>query len=282
MTTSAPAFACMAGMALLFVVVALGRAALGPAQAEASRYVYLAFALALPVIGLVLSDLAARGRTAQMVVAALVGLLVTYNVVLLGDRAADEAARERRIRRTVLAGADMAVRGEPFLAFAPDPTFDPDVTTGILRRMAEDGKLPPGDFGPGDRLVAASWLQLVFGDAPIPDVVPPRLGPVVAATVTVTEAPAPGLAAGCVVVTPEGPRPVLVLEPAGRMSVTVRSSAGGQLGATLRDVGPPPLAGEGRSVTLEPGKAVNVNVVADVDQVVLAVPAAGTTEVCGL
>ena len=125
-----------------------------------------------------------------MVVVALVGLLVAYNVVLLGDRAADEAARERRIRRTVLAGADMAVRGEPFLAFAPDPTFNPDVTTGILRRMAGDGKLPSGGFGPGDRLVAASWLQLAFSDSPIPDVVPPRLGPVVAATVTEATGPA--------------------------------------------------------------------------------------------
>ena len=82
--------------------------------------------------------------------------------------------------------------------------------------------------------------------------------------------------------TPEAPRPELVLELAGRMSITVRSSAGGPLGATLQDVGPPPAAGDRRSFTLEPGKAVNVNVVADADQVVLAVPAAGTTEVCGL
>ncbi len=174
-TTSTPAFACMAGVALLFVVLALGRAALGIAQAEASRYVYLAIALALPVIGLMLTDLAARGRAVAVVAVALVGVLVAYNVVLLGDRADEEAARERRIRRTVLAGADLAVRGEPFLAFAPDPTFNPDVTTGILRRMARDGKLPSGGFGPGDRLVAASWLQLAFSDSPIPDAVPPRL-----------------------------------------------------------------------------------------------------------
>ncbi len=92
----------------------------------------------------------------------------------------------------------------------------------------------------------------------------------------------PGTASGCVVLTPEAPRPEVALDLAGRTSITVRSSAGGPLGATLRDAGPPPVAGDRRLVNLEPGKAVNVNVVADVDQVVLGVPAAGTTEVCGL
>ncbi|MEA2844350.1 MAG: hypothetical protein QOJ69_2021, partial [Actinomycetota bacterium] len=115
-----------------------------------------------------------------------------------------------------------------------------------------------------------------------------RLGPVTSASVTsasVIGAPVssePGATAGCVVLTPDAPRPQVVLDLAGPMSVRVRSSAGGALRATLQDAGPPPVTGERRSFTLEPGEAAYVNVVADVDQLVLAVPAAGTTEICGL
>ncbi len=95
-TSATPAFACAVGVALLFAVLALGRAGLGTAQAEASRYVYLAIALALPVVGLLLTDLAVRSRAAGVAVVALVVVLAAYNLLLLDDRAGEEAARERR------------------------------------------------------------------------------------------------------------------------------------------------------------------------------------------
>ena len=290
-TSASPAFACATGVALLFVVLALGRAGFGIAQADASRYVYLAMALALPVVGLMLTDLAVRSRAAEVAVVALVGVLAVYNLLHLVEHADVEAARERRIRQTLLVAADMAVHDERFLNLAPDPTLTPDATTRVLHRMALDGKLPAGGFDRADRIVAASWLQLDFSDRPLPDAVPARLGPVIGASVigasvtgasVAAAASASGLPAACVVLTPESPRPQAVIDLAGPTSVSVRSSAGGALRATLQDAGPPAATGERRSFTLEPDEVAYVDIVADVDQVVLAVPAAGTTEVCGI
>ncbi len=275
---AAPAFACALGVALLFVVFALGRAGLGTAQAKASRYVYLAIALVLPVVGLMLTDLAARGRAIRAAVLTLVAVVMVYNAALLGDHARVEAVRERRVKGTLLAAADMAVRGEPMVGAVPDPTYDPDVTIDILRRMQRDGKLPSLDYDPADRMAAAAFLQLHVDNHPILGAVPPRLAPLTADMVT----EAPGTAPGCVVLIPQAPRPDVVLELDGPLSVTVRSSNGGTLEVTLEEAGPPPIAAAARTFRLDPDAIGYVNVVADIDRVVVGIPGAGTTEVCGL
>ncbi|HVF14419.1 MAG TPA: hypothetical protein VM942_07450 [Acidimicrobiales bacterium] len=274
-TRAAPAFACAAGVALLFLVLALGRAGLGTAQAGASRYVYVAVALGLPVAGLMLTDLAARGRAAELAVLAVVGLVVAYNGFLLGVHAHEEAIRERRIMGAILSAADVAVRGEPLVGAMPDPAYNPDVTVDILRRLARDGKLPPLVSRATDRMAAASHLQLHVDNHAIPGV-PPRLGPLPAEV-----AQAPGAAPGCVVLTPQAPRPEVILDLDGPMSLAVRPSADGALEVTLQDIEPQPVSSEPRSFRVVPDVVVHVNVVAAVDRVVLGIPG-GTTEVCGL
>jgi len=55
---AAPAFACAIGALMLYAIIATGRAGLGIEQSEASRYTYIVMALALPAMGLALSELA--------------------------------------------------------------------------------------------------------------------------------------------------------------------------------------------------------------------------------
>lgn len=57
---AAPVFACALGALLQVVVIAAGRAGLGFDQPAASRYTYIVMALALPAIGLALSELVGR------------------------------------------------------------------------------------------------------------------------------------------------------------------------------------------------------------------------------
>ncbi|HEX2186259.1 MAG TPA: hypothetical protein VHN78_12220, partial [Chloroflexota bacterium] len=98
----AATFACAAGAVVFFALIGLGRSL---AQAELSRYLYVAGALLLPAVGAALSDLATNRRLTRAATIVVVALLAANGTRLLLSRAAAERAIEEPHRRILLAAA---------------------------------------------------------------------------------------------------------------------------------------------------------------------------------
>ena len=273
----APAFAGAMGAVTLFLILAVGRTALGVEQANASRYTYITMALLLPALGLVVNEVSEGLGAGRLVVWALVGLVVLHNVGLLRRELRDQVDVEQRLKARVLSAADLVATGAVVLEGRPEPATSPDITVDDLRTMSRDGKVPVGQPGPPeDRLAVRSALQVAMSDTGLGSAgAPPRILRVVGATQAV-EAP------GCVTFTPVAPGPEVQLSADQPLSVRVRSSSGGEIRVILVVAGPEPVTGPPRTFALEADRSRYLNVVAGVDAAAVGIPSTGPTEVCGL
>jgi len=283
-TRAAPAFAGALGAVALFGLIALGRSALGVAQAGNPRYVYICVALALPSVGLALTDLASGVAGRTIAVLALVGLALVNNLALLRHDAGNDAERERILKRRVLAAAELVDPGPASDEGLLELTSLPDLDVHSLRRMVDDGKLPrPADLTAEDRLTAATYVQVATG--------PGTLGPSVPAGARIGSVGQAAVERGtgsCVRVTPEaGGGPEVVLTPVGDgtggpVSVSLSTPAGGVLELFLRTTTPEALTGPPRKVDLEPGQVVRFDDGAPDTVLILHPPAGSTTDLCGV
>jgi hypothetical protein len=278
---AAPAFACALGALMLFAIIATGRAGLGIEQSGASRYTYLVVALAIPAVGLALAELAngdglaSNGRRAAL--CALLLLVGVHNVGTLVEQSRVEKRLEQRLKARILAAAQLVHSPAAVLGGNPEPEFSPDIELRNLRQWERDGALPePGRITREDRLRVATVLQYAVNPDPL---VTPYSAPLVDGVVG---AEAQYDAAGCIRLVPIAPTVELHLVGGEPMSVRVTAGASGDMTGFLRLFTPSVLTGEPHIDEVRAGVPVYVNVTAPVDQVVLRVPAAATTEVCGL
>ena len=144
--------------------------------------------------------------------------------------------------------------------------------------MHRDGKLPePERITRDDRITVATTLQYAVN--------PAALSTPFAAAVVDGVVGADGeydTAAGCIRLSPTSPSVELHLVGGEPMSLRVTTPASGELIGYLRLFTPTVLTGPPHIDRVRAGVPVYVNVTAAVDQVVLRVPASGTTEVCGV
>ncbi len=305
---AAPAFACALGTLLLFLIIAAGRAELGVEQAETSRYTYVVIALALPAMGLGLGELAGQGErgagrrvappTAALggnadpgrrvpdgratpgrrtVVCVLLLMVGVHNIGLLAEQSKVEKRLEQRIKARILAAAQLVNSPAVILGGNPEPQYSPDIVVEDLRRMHRDGKLPePTRITPDDRMVVARVLQYATSATPLatPFAATPVDGVVGASAETD--------ATGCIRLFPTGPVVELHLAGGEPTSVRVRTEVSADLYGYLRIFTPTPLTSDPHIDKIRAGVPLYVNVTAAVDQVVLRVPPAGVTEVCGI
>jgi hypothetical protein len=274
---AAPAFASALGAVVVFAMIALGRAGLGVQQSEASRYVYIVVALALPGIGLALSELCEQSWGRRAVVLMLLMLVVLHNGGVLRDEVRIEKDREQDIKGRILAAAELVSSPAVILGGNPEPEYSPDIVVDDLRRMERDGKLPrPASVSPADRLVVAGVLQYAVNARPMSA---PFLAPLIDGVVGATDAREQG---GCIRLLPTAPSPEVHLAGGEAMSLRVTTEVAGELTGYLRIFTPGVLTGPAHVDKVQAGVPVFVNVTAAVDQVVLRVPPSGTTEVCGV
>jgi hypothetical protein len=274
---AAPAFACALGAMLLFSVIAVGRTALGVEQSEASRYTYIAVALLLPAIGLVLSELAEAIAARRALIGFLLVLVGLHNAGVLRQQSRLQTNSERAFKTTALATAQLATAGAPIINAQPDLLYNPDLTVDDLRRMAVDGKLPSTrGITEADRVAAATVVQYGVGPSGL-DVAltAPAVERVAGATQQRT-------APGCLHLRPTGGTVEIRLAGGEPMSVTVTSVSGGEMTGFLRTTTPAEYTGPPRTDKLQPGAVVHVNVTARVSEVILRVPAGGATDLCGV
>ncbi len=280
---AAPGFACALGALVMLAIIAAGRSGLGVEQAEASRYTYIVVALALPAMGLALSELAGQvdgslatpGR--RLVICLLLVLVALHNGGLLQDKAKEEKRLEQTLKARILAAAQLITSPAVVLGGMPEPEYSPDIEVDDLRRMKWEGKLPtPTRITPADRIAVATVLQYAVNLTPLPE---RSTAPLIDGVVGATDAPD---GAGCVRVFPSGPVPEIHLVGGDPMSVRVTTDVSGELTGYLRLFTPTVITGAAHVDKVKAGVPVFVNVTASVDQVVLRIPASGTTQVCGV
>ena len=370
---AAPAFACAIGALMMFAIIATGRSELGIEQSEASRYTYIAIALALPGIGLALSELAGqslsgswsgmtslsrswsgmtglsdswsgmtglsdsssgmaglggsrtrmagpsgasepalalagalggrsgprgspaphtpaggalapqkgspgRATPGRRAVVCLVLLLVgLHNGGVLMEASRAEKRLEQRLKAKILAAAQLVSSPEVILGGNPEPVYSPDIVIDDLRKMVRDDKLPaPTRITDDDRMEVATVLQYAVGPNQLSTPFTEPLVDGVVGAIDQSDGP------GCIRLFPAGPVVELHLASGSPMSLRVTTQVVGELTGYLRIFTPVLRTGSPHVDKVAAGVAVYVNVTAIVDQVVLRVPAAGTTQVCGV
>lgn len=274
---SAPAFAGAVGAVLLFSMIAVGRTAFGVEQSEASRYTYIAVALALPAVGLVLHELAGRVALRQGFVGFLLLLALLHNLGLLREQSARQAGPENRLKTTVLAASQLTASPAAILDPRPDPVYNPDLSIYDIFRMQRDGKLPSSEgITPADRVAAATVFQYAVGPAGLPQPVTP------ARVESLTGASQQPAGPGCLRLAPTGGVVEIHLAGGDPISVTLTSSAGGEVTGYLRVDTPEELTGPPRTDTVTAGAPVHVKVTASVDHVILRIPSTGPSELCAI
>lgn len=275
---TASTYAGALGVLLLFSVIAVGRSALGVQQSEASRYTYIAIALALPAFGLVLHEFAADHTARRGAILFLLVLIGIHNGGVLRDQSRRQADTEKRFRTSVVAAAALASEpGQILLNDRIDPVFNPDLVVDDLRRLALDAKLPAIAVSPADRLTAATVLQYSVGPTALrPPSAPARVERVTGATEDRSRP-------GCDRLTSSGGGAEVVLAGGAQpLVLTFTSSSGGEISGYLRIRSPVDMTGPPRSDILHAGVATTVTITATVDEVIFRTPATGVTEICGI
>lgn len=167
----APIVAAAAAAVAFTVITGISRAGLGPAAAEASRYVHVVAALLVPLLAVALTGVVVlAGRTGQ---AARTGVVVVL-VVLAGAQLAElheaavvQAADERRTERELAAAAQVLASGAPVsdtpILVGRATGVDTDVLGAFV---AEDALRDDVDPDPSD-LVSARAALHIRPDAPV-------------------------------------------------------------------------------------------------------------------
>ena len=217
------------GAAGFLVISGFGRGGDG----TASRYVYVAMALALPGLMLGVSKLA-RPVWAQAVVVAALAVVLVLNVMTLRDWSHGEADREQAAKQTIIAAEQLLANGEEIIGDKPEPTFNPDITTASLPWLVSQG-LPLDALTPQGLASARLGLQVDIDaqDTSLPGGTPPVIEDL--AEASITDEPSGPAGVRCIEVTATGSDPHLVLlAPGGASTISVGSDVGGPFAVALQ------------------------------------------------
>jgi len=211
------------------------------------------------------------------VVFVLLVMVGVHNIGLLSGQSNVEKRLEQRLKARILAADELVNSPAVILGGNPEPQYSPDIVVEDLRRMHRDKKLPaPTRITPDDRLAVARVLQ--YATAPTPLATPFAATPVDGVVGASADTGTPG----CIRLFPTGPVVELHLAGGEPISVRVATQESGDIYGYLRIFTPAVQTGDAHIDKIRAGVPLYVNVTADVDQVVLRMPASGTTEVCGI
>lgn len=271
----ASAIAGVAGAITMFAILVFSRSAAGVEFAGTSRYLYMAAALMLPAIAVVLDRIIRAGAIGGVVVLAVLVLSGVRGVELLFDDAREQGSREQQLKAQILQGVDLAQADDSLLSLEVEPTFNPRLNTQELLPLKEQGLLPSGgrDGVPALLAAQASLNISVTNEPVLPIGEAAVLGYARAAQVSEVLA--------CITVQPLESVPQIVLSFPVEASVELRPSSAGALEVFLRDQEADITVGA-RTFDLEGGRAYFLNVGVSEVEPIVTLPAAGTTEICGL
>jgi hypothetical protein len=268
---ASPAYAGAIGVALFWCFVGLGRAKFGDAEATASRYVYMSFALALPAVGLAISWLVSRTLNTA-VAATCIGLfLVAVNLQLLHEAAGAQAVRAQQIKSEILAASLLVSSGQPLVESSlPEPTFNPDLTVPALREINRRKWLPRKNVSTPSLLTARGRLQTELLPAGPPDR---------ATVLGLSGAQRSVLPGSCLRATPTSSQPRLVLAapPGSALRVSLLSASGGNMTVALQSS---TATGDAASILLPAHQPSTLAILASNVKAILTLPVSGPTMIC--
>lgn len=162
------AFAGALGVVVFFTIAGAGRSSLGVTEAASSRYIYIAAALLLPVIGLMLTQVSRRDVLAQAATVALIAVCAFLGFAHLWTAARDQQGSREQSKAQILAAAQLIASGTTSINDLPDPTRSPNLTLGELAALLHDGDLPSfSGVTAVDRLSALAALQTSLTASPV-------------------------------------------------------------------------------------------------------------------
>ena len=201
--TGTRAFAlCMAAGAVAFyAIIAIRRSSPYLPGPKTGRYLWMAFALLVPLTSLAVSALVRRWRVAAAIGVVGAAVLVGIQVDDLVDDARVARELKEAERRRVVAAAGLAAAGLPMVedSVLANSVFEDSARVDLLARLAREGRLPEIRTGVADRLGARADLQVAFDSWPSDATDPP------ARVIGLYEATASRGPDGCVVVRSPGP-----------------------------------------------------------------------------
>jgi hypothetical protein len=149
------------GAVLFFGSVGLARAALGPGYATTSRYVYVAIALLLPGLAMVISRGADWHPRLMKAIVPVAIVVAVSNIFQLLTYAAETRQDNNTSRRILVAASDLVRSNSPIFADqSPEPRLAPDLTTADLSSNALDNAFEDSIPESLDRLTASLNLQI--------------------------------------------------------------------------------------------------------------------------
>jgi hypothetical protein len=161
------ALALLLAGVLFALMTAFVRLNLSADAATSSRYVYFAFAMLVPLLGVALDDVVIRRRGVLPVVLAAATTVSLFGALDIRQNATEQAAVENRSREIVSAAVSLI--DDPAVKLNDDASVDPVsaplLTVHDLRELVAAGAIDPGAFGP-DTLAAATRNIVVSPAAP--------------------------------------------------------------------------------------------------------------------
>lgn len=261
------AIALAVGEVLLLLMLAIGRAPLGLAAAEATRYVHIGGVLLLPLMVVGISDLVRPRAAAIVAVAALTLSWSFHNGRLLIQEADVEADRERLIREQIVAAGTHLDSG-PQLRTRPEPVFSPDLDLSELVLLPSF----PDDIVPSREAVARLALALQVSLTMSPE--SPSTIPV--SSFRATDASLRPRADGCALLTPIASDPRLLIPVGTPSSYEVTVTFPGDLEVALAEA-----ADYRDRLAVEAGDTAAVNLAVDLlPEQTLIVRVPGRAVVC--
>ena len=233
------------GAGVFYLLVALGRSGSG-GSSDASRYVYVAMALLIPLMATLVSLVRRPAFEIRVPVIAVLLIVIVANLGLLRNFTASRLTIVQPQQEQIVTTASLLAQGLPSLDPTPI-TYSPDLTSTALRDFVRSGRLSVVPVSGIQRLEDEAAMDVVAG--------PNRLVTGTLGIVGSSDATVSATANGCSVVLATGPNPSVVLAtPHSGGSLSISSSPNAQIGTTLVEgsqvaTGPP--------VTLDPsGHAV--------------------------
>jgi hypothetical protein len=260
------------GIVILYLIISTGRSFGGLAASEASRYIYIATALALPGIACALTQLARAHQVPRIVGLALASILGIHLVATLHENLGVRAQQVLSDKLRLDAAIQLVQSGAPILNAPADPAQSGPLKASDLARLVRQGDLPQPKPVPHSVLVReATILQTSITLAPLR-----AMNGQILATASLVSAPAPN---GCLTIRSTGgvPQIALRVQQSGT-SVAITVSDGGMVQIDLSAIDPENPAQQTSMVA--PGQTVYANFATTLGTPRIVLPASGSTRLC--
>jgi len=256
------------GVGVFYLLVALGRSGSG-GSSDASRYVYVAMALLIPLMATLVSLVRRPAFEIRVPVIAVLLIVIVANLGFLRNFTASRLTIVQPEKEQIVTTASLLAEGLPSLDPTPI-TYSPDLTSTALRDLVRTGRLSIVPVSRTQRLVDEAAMDVVAG--------PSRLVTGSLGILGSSDATASATSNGCSVVLTTGPNPtVLLTTPYSGGSLTISGSPNAQIDTGVVEGS---QAATGPSITLNAeGQSVLNSEVRD-GHVFLELPAGSRTVLC--